>query len=280
MGTSSIREDAASVPAARARSVGTSAALDMRMASLRTRAGAMSAAAALSLLLLPRSAHAAEPLAPANESAPSAVVQSPSGDLFPTPGRLSLSAASGLPFLGIGEVGVGLTRGVAIGAIGGVTPSVLTAGIRPRFLVRASERIAFLLVVPMLYYPKASAPGPGNIGSTTWVLARPELMLDGTVSERLHVAGGMGIIAAASTVALGNKLQGKEFALPAYEGSGDTKHGFAGGIWNTVCSRASYAVRPDTHLFAEGSLVLSGISLADNVGGPPVVITAGVQHTF
>jgi hypothetical protein len=105
-------------------------------------------------------------------------------------------------------------------------------------------------------------------------------MLDGTLSQRLHVAGGMGVIAAASTVALANKLQGKAFALPAYEGSTDTKHGFAGGIWNTVCTHASYAFTPTTHVFAEGSLVFSGLVLADNVGGPPVVVTVGASHAF
>src|ERR1019366_6176279 len=140
----------------------------------------------------------------------------PNGDLFPTPGRPSLSAATGLPFLAIGEVGLGLTRGVALGAIGGVTPSVLTAGVRPRFLIRASERYAGMLSVPMLWYPKASAPGPGNMGSTACVLARPELMLDVSPNPRVHVAGGVGLIAAASTLALGNKLRGKEFAAPAY----------------------------------------------------------------
>jgi hypothetical protein len=202
------------------------------------------------------------------------------GDLFPTPGRPSVSAATGLPFLGIAEVGMGITNGFAIGIVGGVTPSVLTAGIRPRFRVRTSERIAFMLSSPMLWYPKASAPGPGNIGNSTWVLARPELMLDGTVSDRVHIAGGMGIIAAASTEAIANKLQGKEFAVPAYAGSSDVKHGFAGGVWNTIAMHSSYALGPQTHLFAEGSLVMSGIALADNVGGPPFVVNFGAQHTF
>src|SRR6185437_12367970 len=100
---------------------------------------------------------------------------------------------------------------------------------------------------------KASAPGPGNIGQTTWVLTRPELMVDGAVG-RFHVAGGMGIIAAASTEALLNMVEGKPFALPAYAGNGDTSHGFAGGIWNTVCMHSSYALAPATHVFVEGSL--------------------------
>jgi hypothetical protein len=219
-------------------------------------------------------------LSPASSQGATHTLDDSGGDLFAIPGRVSLSAATGLPFLGIGEAALGFTHGVAIGVVGGVTPSVLTAGIRPRFRVRTSDRVSLVLVVPMLYYPSASAPGPGNIGRTSWVLTRPEVFLDGEVTERLHVAGGMGIIAAASTVALANKAEGKPFALPAYAGSTDTTHGFAGGLWNTVCTHASYAVASSTHLFAEASLVLRGVVPADNVGGPPIVVTLGVQQTL
>jgi hypothetical protein len=244
----------------------------------------VASSASLLISLIPLTSQATEGAIeappPEREGPAAPVVYHAGGDLFPTPGRPSVSAATGLPFLGIAEVGMGITNGFAIGVVGGVTPSVLTAGIRPRFRVRTSEHVAFMLSSPLLWYPKASAPGPGNIGNSTWVLARPELMLDGTVSDRVHIAGGMGVIAAASTEAISNKLQGKEFAVPAYAGSSDNKHGFAGGIWNTVCMHSSYALGPQTHLFAEGSLVMSGIALADNVGGPPFVVNFGAQHTF
>ena len=128
--------------------------------------------ASLPLLLAAAPSFAGETATPAP-----APVHDADGDLFPTPGHVSLAGATGLPFLGIGEVGIGVTRGFSIGVIGGITPSVLTAGIRPRFRVRLNDSLALMLNVPMLYYPSASAPGPGNIGSTTWVLARPELML-------------------------------------------------------------------------------------------------------
>lgn len=238
-------------------------------------------AALLSVVPLSARAGESQPAStePSNE-APPPVVYHPNGDLFPRPGRLSASAATGLPFVGIAEIGMGITNGIAVGVIGGVTPSVLTAGIRPRFRVRTSEHTALMLNMPMLWYPKASAPGPGNIQDAAWLLTRPELFVDVTATERLHVAGGMGIIAAASTVALKNELEGKEFAVPAYSGSTETKKGFAGGIWNTVCMHSSYAIGERTHLFAEGSIVMSGLALAENVGGPPLVVTVGMQHTF
>jgi hypothetical protein len=67
--------------------------------------------------------------------------------------------------------------------------------------------------------------------------------------------------------------------MPPYNTSGDQTKGFAGGIWNTVSTRASFRLSPRTHLFAEGTLVMMGIVPAD-VGGPPVVVTLGAQHTF
>jgi len=57
------------------------------------------------------------PAAPAASEVPAApVAYHAGGDLFPTPGRPSVSAATGLPFLGIAEVGMGITNGFAIGS--------------------------------------------------------------------------------------------------------------------------------------------------------------------
>ncbi|WP_146648103.1 hypothetical protein [Labilithrix luteola] len=221
------------------------------------------------------------PVARADEAgAEAGAVESSKGDLFPGERRMSVSGATGLPFLAIAEVGVGVTDGFAIGAIGGITPSVVTAGIRPRVRLRTSERTALVLSAPMLYYPKASAPGPGNIGTTSWVLTRTELFFDAALSDRLRVAGGMGFIAAASTEALGQFVRGRDFAMPAYNGEPGATRGFAGGLWNTVAARSSYAFGDRTHVFAEGSIVMQGIALAEGVGGPPVVVTTGLQHAF
>jgi hypothetical protein len=242
-------------------------------------------AAFLSLLLLAATAsraelaRAADPASTPDHPRAEAPVTS-YGDLFPGAGHPTVSAATGLPFLAIGEVGIGVTNGFAIGVVGGITPSVLTAGIRPRLRLPTSRHTSLVLAAPILYYPKASAPGPGNIGSDSWVLTRTELLLDGELSDRWHLAGGMGFIAAASTTALGQLFQGREFAMPPYDGSTESKRGFAGGIWNTVCARTSYAMSPSSHLFAESSLVMAGFVPASGVGGPPIVVTLGAQHSF
>jgi hypothetical protein len=229
------------------------------------------------LLLLPRAAHADE------VSEAHTDVRLPSkDDLFPGAGRATVAAATGLPFLGIAEIGIGITDGFAVGAVGGITPSVVTAGIRPRARVATGSRTAFELVMPMLYYPKASAPGPGNLGTTSWVLARPELFWGGSLdaAERWTLMGGMGVVAAASTEAIDETLHGREFKMPPYDGSPDSKRGFAGGIWNTAGARGSFRFAKDSRFFAEAGVVLKGVVPADDVGGPPIVVTLGVQHTF
>ncbi|HEY8072709.1 MAG TPA: hypothetical protein VIF62_01330 [Labilithrix sp.] len=201
-------------------------------------------------------------------------------DLFPGAGHLTAAAATGLPFVGIAEAGIGVTNGFAVAAVFGITPSVVTAGLRPRVRVATSERTAFVLVMPLLYYPSASAPGPGNIGTSPWLLARPELFWGGAIGARWQVMGGMGVVGAVSTDALGQALRGKKLAMPAYDGNPDAQNGFAGGIWNTIASRASFALERDTHLFAEAGVVMKGVVPADDVGGPPIVVNVGAQHTF
>src|ERR1041385_5669844 len=55
--------------------------------------------------------------------------------LFPRQGNTSLTASSGIPFLGIGEVAYGFSDKLALGAIGGITPTVVGFGIRGRGLL-------------------------------------------------------------------------------------------------------------------------------------------------
>jgi hypothetical protein len=111
------------------------------------------------------------------------------------------------------------------------------------------------------------------------LVARPEVFFDGAVGERWHVAGGAGFIGAVSTQALGQLAAGRTVVMPPYNTSTQSTKGFAGGIWNTLSSRASYLLSERTHLFAEATLVLMGVVPAE-VGGPPIVVTLGAQHTF
>jgi len=213
--------------------------------------------------------------------------QPSNGDLFPTAGHATAAVATGVPFPAIAEIGYAFTNGFALGAIGGValayvpnrpTPSVPTAGIRPRLRIATSEHTSLVLIAPMLYYPSART-GTTSDGDSSWLVARPEVFFDGAIGERWHVAGGTGFIAAVSTEALGQVAGGHTVVMPPYNTSTESTKGFAGGIWNTVSSRGSYRLAEQTHLFAEATLVLMGVAPAE-VGGPPIVVTIGAQHTF
>ena len=231
--------------------------------------------ACLALLLVASTAHAESPT-----DAPAAPPDDTRGDLFPEAGQLSASAATGLPFVGIAEGGVGITNGVAAGVVGGITPTGLwTLGVRPRFRVATGERTALVLVTPILYYPRG-AEAPGQTSDAPWMLARVELSFDTRIGARWHASGGMGLIGVASTEALGQVLRGDSPKLPAYDGNPDAKRGVAGGLFNTVAARGSYALDERTRLFAEASLVLEGVKPAKDVGGLPLVTNVGVQRAF
>jgi hypothetical protein len=226
-------------------------------------------------------------LAAASEEDAAPAAPPSNGDLFPAAGHATVAAATGLPLPGIAEIGYAFTGWFAMGAIGGValayvpdhpTPSVPTAGIRPRFRIAMSPGTSLVLIAPMLYYPSATT-GPSSEGGTSWLVARPEIFFDGAVGERWHVAGGTGFIAAVSTEALGQLAGGRTVAMPPYNTTSNPTKGFAGGLWNTLSSRSSYALSGQSHLFAEATLVLMGV-LPAQVGGPPVVVEIGAQHTF
>ncbi len=202
------------------------------------------------------------------------------GDLFPGAGRPTVAAASGLPIVAVAEVGIGVTNGFVMGAVAGTSPDVWTAGLRPRMRLPTTERTALVLVSPLLFYPKSENAGTDAVGATPWVLARPELFFDSAIGERWHVAGGMGVIAAASTEALGRLVTGGELALPPYDGATEARRGFAGGVWNTVAARGSYALGPTTHAFAECSIIFKGVALAKEIGAAPVLFNFGLQRGF
>src|SRR6185503_14158511 len=82
--------------------------------------------------VMPRPAHAPEadvPSAPTKTAGESI----DSGDyLMPRAGQLGFGAASGIPYVAIGEVTYGFGERFAMGAIAGITPRTVGFGLRPR----------------------------------------------------------------------------------------------------------------------------------------------------
>src|SRR5688500_1996220 len=89
--------------------------------------------------------------------------------LFPRAGRLGVTLATGIPYVAITDVTLGLGPYAALGAVFGITPRVIGVGARPRMSVplgaAATARTRIYAIAPLLYYPETS--------QHDWVLARP-----------------------------------------------------------------------------------------------------------
>src|SRR3954470_16204162 len=75
--------------------------------------------------------------------------------LFPSAGSFSATAATGVPYLAIGEVAAGVSSRFAVGAMAGVTPNVVGFGVRPRMFFPLGEG-RLIVRVPVFYYPKTN----------------------------------------------------------------------------------------------------------------------------
>lgn len=185
-------------------------------------------------------------LAPASHAAPPG--------LLPEAGHVSVSLGTGVPFLAIGEVSLGLDEGFALGLVAGVTPVVEGAGVRLRGVLAESGRVSLLFDAPVLYYPDTTT-------RTAWFLARPALLVDLRIGDAAHVQAGAGVILETSV--------GREWP-DIIESAFQTLR--AGGI---------LPVSDHLALFADVGLVFDGLRLAGPEwgGGPPVVAALGLTWT-
>jgi hypothetical protein len=195
--------------------------------------------------------------------------------LFPEPGKLSLSLATGIPFLAMTELAAGVHERFAVGALAGIAmsgdgpPNNVGFGVRPRVDVWDGGAWRVTATAPTLYYPKATS---------SWFLTRPSAQLERRFDDGSGVFGGLGVVAVISQDALTGKSREGEPVLP-YGGTPSKKAGEASnGIWNTVHLGGAIAVSPRTHLIGEGALILRGLSLPGQewVGGVPFTINLGV----
>jgi hypothetical protein len=184
--------------------------------------------------------------------------------LMPRAGDFSATFASGVPFLGLGEIAYGPTDRFAIGALAGATPDLpkvsgtAAIGLRPRGIVWKSGAWRSTLTAPVLYYPELQGFGARE----PWVLARPTIGLEREIGSGARVNVTVGAIAAACTESI--VTLGKE-------------HTMEGGVWNTAGVGGALPLTANTSVFAEGSLVMRGVVPApDWIGGSPVVAFAGV----
>ena len=195
--------------------------------------------------------------------------------LFPAAGRGSFSLATGIPFVGLGELAVGITSDAAIGLLVGTTPQVRAWGLRPRLRVLKRGRYELTTAWLFLHYPHNR-----QLDSPPWVLGRPTLQLGRRMTDRMQLGVQTGL-AGAITMARIARLRGK----PDYsDGAGgfrgyETKRPLTAGLWWTAGASAAVRASERVFLFAEASLVLAGLHLAESdwVGAIPTVVALGMS---
>lgn len=192
--------------------------------------------------------------------------QAASDPWLPGSGKFSASVATGVPFLVMSEVALGVTEHSAIGVLGGTTPIVSGFGVRPRVALPLTSTLRILASAPFIYYPP-HADGPA------WWLARPSMELDWHATRGFSAAAGAGVVGVATEPAL---FGGNEGAAASAYGRGLQNQRSA--LWWTLNALVSAEVSTKTWLFADLTAVFDHGRLAGNdwIGGPPFIAFLGL----
>jgi hypothetical protein len=195
------------------------------------------------------------------------IARPPVNDSLMAPaGGWNLVVASGIPYLAIGEIAYGVTRGFTVGATLGVTPDSPGIGLRVRGVLAEGGANRLVVTSPILYYP-ASQASHGE----PWVLVMPTFLAEHRFQDGKTVHVGIGAAATSCTETLGALFSG---------GHIDT-HTFMGDLWATATLGGAMPLSDSSSLFMDLSLVSQGIVLGrDWVGHPPVIVTVGFKHTL
>jgi hypothetical protein len=177
----------------------------------------------------------------------------------------SVTVATGAPFFAIAEGAVGVSDGFTLGVIAGRTPDFFGVGLRPRGRVASIGDTRFVVMSPVLFYPKSDLfPEP-------WFLARPTLIVEHAAGRaRGHVE--VGALGVACTDAVLSPFRGK-----AEE---DEDEPMLTGLFDTVGVGGAVEVAQNTELFLDATLVTSGFGLPNGYPGIPVISNLGLQRHF
>lgn len=177
-------------------------------------------------------------------------------------GRGRLTAATGIPYVAIGEYAYGVSDRVTVGFMAGVTPSVSGYGIRARaVLYQPRDGFRIYFCTPVVFYPKTR-----GLGGDPWWLTRPNINFEWNTTRGLRYKIGGSLIAAASHHTL----------------FGNAAARFSPGLWNAVHGGISFPIGSNLTLQVESSLVMQGLRVAgkDWVGGPPVILVIGTSWSL
>jgi hypothetical protein len=176
-------------------------------------------------------------------------------------GRLTL--ATGIPFVGIGELAYGLSDRVTVGFFAGVTPTVEGFGLRGRAVVlEPGDGFRVYFCMPLAFYPKTE-----GLGGDPWWLIRPNLNFEWVTATGFRYKVGGSFIAAASHHTLfGDGARAR----------------FSPSSWNAFHAGVSFPIGSGVTLQIENSVVMNGLKPAgkDWVGGPPVILVIGTSWSL
>jgi hypothetical protein len=186
----------------------------------------------------------------------------------PGAGRVGMAVATGVPFLVMSEVSLGVTPYGAVGVLAGTTPIVSGFGVRPRLQAPITDRWRLLLTAPILFYPAHADAG-------AWWLARPSLSVDFAPIAPTHVAVGAGVVPVATHAALFGDEHGRGAASPY---GFTTSNGDRKDLWWTINLSASQSISERSFAFLDATAIMSGLALAgdDWIAGPPCVVFLGL----
>jgi hypothetical protein len=210
--------------------------------------------------------------------------------LFPKKKSTMIMLGTGIPYVGIAEISYGISNRFSIGIMAGTTPIVPGYGIRVKsILFQKNQNFRIFFKAPILYYPKTK-----GLGGEPWFLTRPSLNAEWKFDSGIRVSAGIGLVAAAcANDLLGLEHPHEEMKLDSHADH-DHHHemmpssmvkddeGFMGATWNTIQTGIAIPLSKKMMFQSEFSLVLDGISIADDawIGKVPVILFLGVSYSF
>jgi hypothetical protein len=201
---------------------------------------------------------------------------SPGGDhLFPSALRVSATAATGSPYVAIGEVALGFGPHAALGFVAGVTPRVAGLGLHPRFAFAITGDVRAIARVPVLYYPETN-------DAESWLLTRPSLVVETPIAADFRLYAGGGALWAECVDQLFGG-EGRAHAHGHLEPVPSEEMPMGILFW-TANAGAALALAPSLDAFVDLASVMEGLALAGphwtDFGGPPLIAVLGATARF
>ena len=204
----------------------------------------------------------------------------PGGDyLFPASLRVGATAATGSPYVAIGEVALGFGPNAALGFVAGVTPRVAGLGLHPRFALALAGDVRAIARMPVLYYPETN-------DAESWLLTRPSLVVETTLPGDLRLYAGGGALWAECMDELIGEGEGHEGEAHAH---GDLEPAVGddapmGVLFWTANAGGALALAPSIDAFVDLATVMDGLAFAGprwtDFGGPPLIAVLGATARF